>query len=103
MGGDKNFRNGSRLSPTEIVGNLRQQPLVNDYILRLAAASNQTENPLSGLPHLDQRTDLGHLARKFQSGNFLRKSWGRRILPLPLQQISAVQGRGDRKSTRLNS
>jgi hypothetical protein len=71
----------------------------NRDVLRLPAATDNTEHSIAGFPRAHFVADLLNFAGEFNSGNVLRITGRRRIAAEALQDIGAVQSCGTHADT----
>jgi hypothetical protein len=62
-----------------------------DNEFRLGAARSDAEHSLPTFPQANLSANFVNFPGKFQTGNVLTVTWRRWIVPLPLQNIGAVE------------
>src|SRR5258705_7469644 len=94
VSGNENFRHGCRAGPIKIRRNLGEMILGYDNEFRLGAAPSEAEDSLSPFPQANLSPNFFHFPSEFQTGNVLAVAGRGRIVPLPLQNIGAVESCG---------
>jgi len=91
--GEEGLREGAGLLDRQRIGDLHRAPSRHHDLLGVAAAGEQRHRTLSELPAGHRGAALDHLAGALEAED-LGGTGGRRILPLPLQQVGAVDRGG---------
>jgi hypothetical protein len=92
MRSDESFRNSGSLHKVEIAWNTRNQPLVSNNVLGLAAATHKSEDSVSWLERADNiRSEGIDLTSVFEARDVSGKSRRGWIDAIALQQISPIE------------
>ena len=88
---DEGLRHRGRLDPVKCIGNARKITLRHYDKLCLRATRSEPENAITGFPRAHRVTDRLHFTGEFKTGDILRITGRRRIIPSTLENIRAVQ------------